>query len=291
MSSRNRYSTPAERTRAGAVFGGLQDARRRFDAGEQSAAQLRRCVEQAYEKCGAFTVEYIEIADLATLSPLETVEGAALIATAVRTHETKTRLIDNRDGRPSAWSEPARWEMGLLKPADWSAQWIEADLRAPATSAVSLAGAKWIWCPEPGVDLTKTAPAGDRYFRCRIRVPAGEKPTLARLTLTVDDQFTLFVNGKQIGQFAELDGWKQPQRYDLLPHLQRRRERRRRDRQEHRIPRRSLREDCHPVSGQAATDDRQRPALEDFQQGGRRLEHRELRRFRLARFVRDRRLR
>ncbi len=130
----------------------------------------------------------------------------------------KVRAWD-RDGRPSAWSEPARWEMGLLKPADWSAQWIEADLSSAGASAVSLAGAKWIWCPEPGVDLTKTAPAGDRYFRCRIRVSAEEKPTLARLTLTVDDQFTLFVNGKQIGQFAQRDGWKQPQRYDLLPHF------------------------------------------------------------------------
>ena len=36
----------------------------------------------------------------------------------------------------------------------------------------------------------------------------------------MDDQFTLFVNGKQIGQWPERDGWKQPQSYDLLPHLQ-----------------------------------------------------------------------
>ena len=39
----------------------------------------------------------------------------------------KVRAWD-RDGQPSDWSKPARWEMGLLKPADWSAQWIEADL-------------------------------------------------------------------------------------------------------------------------------------------------------------------
>ena len=51
-------------------------------------------------------------------------------------------------------------------------------------------------------------------------VPAGEKPQSAQLLLTVDDQFTLFVNGKQIGDFAQIDGWKHPQRYDLLPHLQ-----------------------------------------------------------------------
>ena len=28
--------------------------------------------------------------------------------------------------KPSGWSEPARWEMGLLKPEDWQAKWIDA---------------------------------------------------------------------------------------------------------------------------------------------------------------------
>ncbi len=130
----------------------------------------------------------------------------------------KVRAWD-RDSKPSAWSKPARWEMGLLKPADWSAQWIEANLAADDPAGVSLVNAKWIWCPEPGTDLTKVAPAGDRFFRCPIRVPVGEKPEAAKLTLTVDDKFTVFVNGKQIGQFAEKDGWKRPQHYDLLPHL------------------------------------------------------------------------
>ena len=130
----------------------------------------------------------------------------------------KVRVWD-RDGKPSAWSEPARWEMGLLKAADWSARWIEADLQPAAAADDTLRGAKWIWCPEPGVDLHNIAPAGDRYFRCRVTLPPGEKPGAAKLILTVDDQFTAFVNGKQIGQFAEKDGWKKPQTYDLLPLL------------------------------------------------------------------------
>jgi alpha-L-rhamnosidase len=29
-----------------------------------------------------------------------------------------------QDGKPSPWSKPARWEMGLLKTDDWQAQWI-----------------------------------------------------------------------------------------------------------------------------------------------------------------------
>ncbi len=32
----------------------------------------------------------------------------------------------DRDAAPSVWSAPAYWQMGLLKPTDWEAQWIEA---------------------------------------------------------------------------------------------------------------------------------------------------------------------
>jgi alpha-L-rhamnosidase len=30
------------------------------------------------------------------------------------------------DGKPSTWSAPAGWSMGLLKPADWQAKWVKA---------------------------------------------------------------------------------------------------------------------------------------------------------------------
>jgi alpha-L-rhamnosidase len=35
----------------------------------------------------------------------------------------KVRIWD-RDGKPSDWSRPSSWSMGLLNPSDWSAQWI-----------------------------------------------------------------------------------------------------------------------------------------------------------------------
>jgi alpha-L-rhamnosidase len=37
----------------------------------------------------------------------------------------KVRTWD-KDGKPSTWSEPASWSMGLLKPDDWQAHWIAA---------------------------------------------------------------------------------------------------------------------------------------------------------------------
>jgi alpha-L-rhamnosidase len=37
----------------------------------------------------------------------------------------------DRDGKPSRWSEVAKWSMGLLKPEDWRAQWISHRDLAP----------------------------------------------------------------------------------------------------------------------------------------------------------------
>ena len=50
----------------------------------------------------------------------------------------KVRVWD-QDGRPSAWSQAARWTMGLLRPADWQgAEWIGAT--AAAASGADGAG-------------------------------------------------------------------------------------------------------------------------------------------------------
>ena len=129
----------------------------------------------------------------------------------------KVKIYD-QDGKDCGWSTPAKWEMGLLKAEDWKAKWIEA--AAEKTSAdESLAGAQWIWFPEPNTDLNRGAPSGDRFFRCHLTVPAGAKPKSAALLVTVDDEYALFVNGKEVGKMAEKDGWRRPKRYDLAPLL------------------------------------------------------------------------
>lgn len=46
----------------------------------------------------------------------------------------KVRVWDEQ-GQPSAWSKPARWTMGLLKPSDWHAKWIGLDEPAAGPSA------------------------------------------------------------------------------------------------------------------------------------------------------------
>ena len=49
--------------------------------------------------------------------------GAALKSR--QTCHWKVRAWD-RDDQPGPWSTPARWEMGLTAPDDWSAKWVEA---------------------------------------------------------------------------------------------------------------------------------------------------------------------
>ncbi len=44
----------------------------------------------------------------------------------------QVRVWDNK-GRNSAWSTTAKWQMGLLSPGDWKAQWIQPDMPPDST--------------------------------------------------------------------------------------------------------------------------------------------------------------
>ena len=50
-------------------------------------------------------------------------EGPALESS--RRYHWRVRVWD-ASGKASAWSAAASWEMGLLRPDDWKAHWIEA---------------------------------------------------------------------------------------------------------------------------------------------------------------------
>ena len=69
----------------------------------------------------------------------------------------KVRVWDRR-GKPSAWSVPAHWSMGLLHPSDWKARWIGKDETA---SASTFAGARRTWFPQ--VHAASTAPVDTRW--------------------------------------------------------------------------------------------------------------------------------
>lgn len=100
----------------------------------------------------------------------------------------KVRVWD-KDGMPSAWSEPAFWERGLSS-TDWKAAWLSASSDAPG-----LSGAQWLWFNEG--DPLSSAPIGQRYFRKTFTLPADVRS--ARCVITADDEFELFVNGQSQG--------------------------------------------------------------------------------------------
>ncbi len=78
-------------------------------------------------------------------------------------------MIWGKDGKQSAWSEPAYWSMGLLKKEDWTAQWIGS--------------------PDP-----VTAP----YFRTSFNLD--DVPEHAPLYLAALGYFELFINGEKVGK-------------------------------------------------------------------------------------------
>jgi alpha-L-rhamnosidase len=107
----------------------------------------------------------------------------------------KVRVWDQQ-GNSSAWSRPAFWTIGLLRPEDWSkAEWI--GLPGAGGKQAVLREASWIWLPEG--NPASSAPVGRRYFRRTVTVPDGRPVRTAHLLMTADNEFVAFINGQRVG--------------------------------------------------------------------------------------------
>lgn len=93
LSSRNRYLSDEERSRAPVIHKALSEAARRAAAGESDADQLRRGMREAIEATPGAAIDYVDVVDAETLRPVSVVERPAVAAAAVYFGET--RLIDN----------------------------------------------------------------------------------------------------------------------------------------------------------------------------------------------------
>lgn len=93
MSSRNRYLSGHERTRALAIYRALKKAGAMVAAGEKDARRIVREMKRVISPDRSFMIEYISIVDPDELTYLRRISGKALIALAARVG--KTRLIDN----------------------------------------------------------------------------------------------------------------------------------------------------------------------------------------------------
>lgn len=94
----------------------------------------------------------------------------------------------------------------------WQAQWIGLELPAQ----VDLSRASWIWSNESGVDPTRNAPAGSRYFSHRVDVPTNNPVISAAALFSADNHFKLIINGKNVGHG---DDWEHPVQIDVTSAL------------------------------------------------------------------------
>ena len=103
-------------------------------------------------------------------------------------------------GKPSDWSAPAWWEMGLLAASDWKASWIE-----------------------PGLPEDKGQPGPSPLLRRTFQVKGPVER--ARAYVTSHGLYELHLNGQRVGDQLFTPGWTsynkrlQYQTYDVTPLL------------------------------------------------------------------------
>ncbi len=98
----------------------------------------------------------------------------------------KVRAWD-RDGRVSAWSAPARWEMALVDPSDWTGVWVNDGKPTPASDAA-------FYEDDP-------APLFRREFTLDATV------SRARLYITGLGYYEASINGRAVGDHVLDPGW------------------------------------------------------------------------------------
>ncbi|KAG6809016.1 hypothetical protein H0H92_001968 [Tricholoma furcatifolium] len=71
----------------------------------------------------------------------------------------------------------------------------------------------WIWTSD---EVNFVAPVGDSYFRRSYTPPAGKTAVLAEILITVDNAYSLFVNGALVGVSpSNVDSWETAQGYQM----------------------------------------------------------------------------
>ena len=113
-------------------------------------------------------------------------------------------------GRESAWSEPAEWTMGVVKPADWTAKWI-----GPAACTrpdEDFGAAQWITAPADAKGVTTLA-----FAFTFDGVRPGEFVEMVHAGVS---QHEIDVNGKAFNQWSgHVHDWRYLRFRDMTPWL------------------------------------------------------------------------
>lgn len=104
-------------------------------------------------------------------------------------------------GRQSGWSEPVWWEMGLLSPSDWQAQWIRPSDQGNSS-------------------------ASDAVLMLRRSFTTRSGVARARVYVTSHGLYQIYLNGRRVGDAELTPGWTsynkrlQYQTYDVTGQIQ-----------------------------------------------------------------------
>ena len=93
MSSRNAYLNPQERQDARILFRSLSLAQQMYREGERRTDVIRKAMKELILSNSAVQLDYVSIAEPATMNELRLIQGETLVSIAVRIG--RTRLIDN----------------------------------------------------------------------------------------------------------------------------------------------------------------------------------------------------
>ena len=85
---------------------------------------------------------------------------------------------------------------------------------------MNFTGANWIWWSGEKGNPAASAPACTRYFRKSFDLPGDAKEASARVIITTDNLFTLYVNNKEVARNDSApEDWKFPQTVDISDKL------------------------------------------------------------------------
>ncbi|MBD3174851.1 MAG: rhamnosidase, partial [Armatimonadia bacterium] len=112
----------------------------------------------------------------------------------------------DHEGQATDWADVTWFETGPMSAADWAGQWI-----APVDEEVAegLRSAQWIWHP--------TTRGGGETVLLRTETDLADREVAsAEMVVSVDDIYTLYVNGVALGGDDE---WESLDTFDLTEHL------------------------------------------------------------------------